>query len=346
MARILARNRLSIANHPGLLRLKRALVWVWTRIITWLGKASPLFYLCAAVMIASFVLGGGTRPGFLSDAILQLLALPLLLLALWSMFEIPLTKQMRRVLWFCLAIALLPLVQLIPLPPWLWMVLPNRQPSAEAFDILGQGVPWMPMSVSPQATWLSALSLIPALAIFLGVVLLGYHERRLLSLVILAMGFIGVFVGLLQVAQGPESPLRFFAITNPTEAVGFFANRNHFAALLYCLILFAIPWVVDSATNAIPKRDQKKIEYDVASILASIVGFTLLFSFFAGEAMARSRAGLGLTMLAVLGAIALSISVRRSQNGLSPSKLSGGRFRTRHCIRSSVCDFPNHGKVH
>ena len=42
--------------------------------------------------------------------------------------------------------------------------------------------------------------------------------------------------------------------------------------------------------------------------------------------MARSRAGLGLTMLAVLGAIALSISVRRSQNGLTPSKLLVGAF--------------------
>ena len=51
------------------------------------------------------------------------------------------------------------------------------------------------------------------------------------------VGIIGVFVGLFQVAGGPESPLRYFEITNPTEAVGFFANRNHFAALLYCLIL-------------------------------------------------------------------------------------------------------------
>ena len=116
----------------------------------------------------------------------------------------------------------------------------------------------MPMSVSPQATWLSALSVIPALAIFLGVVLLGYHERRLLSLVILAMGFIGVFVGLLQVAQGPESPLRFFAITNPTEAVGFFANRNHFAAFLYCSILFAIPWVLTRRRMPFPKGIKEK----------------------------------------------------------------------------------------
>ena len=161
---------------------------IGTRIISWFRKARLLFYLCAVVIVASLLLGGGTRPGYLSDAILQLLAVPLLLFSLWSMFETPLTKQMRQGLWFCLAIALLPLIQLIPLPPWLWTVLPSRQPSAEAFDILGRAIPWMPTSVSPQLTWLSALSVIPPLAVFLGVILLGYHERRLLSLVLLAVG--------------------------------------------------------------------------------------------------------------------------------------------------------------
>ena len=60
----------------------------------------------------------------------------------------------------------------------------------------------------------------------------------------LAVGVLSVLVGLIQVAQGQESPFRFFAITNPTEAVGFFANRNHFAALLYCLMVFALAWIV------------------------------------------------------------------------------------------------------
>ena len=294
---------------------------IGTRIISWFRKARLLFYLCAVVIVASLLLGGGTRPGYLSDAILQLLAVPLLLLSLWSMFDTPLTKQMRQGLWFCLAIALLPLIQLIPLPPWLWTVLPSRQPSAEAFDILGRAIPWMPTSVSPQLTWLSALSVIPPLAVFLGVVLLGYHERRLLSLVLLAVGIIGVFVGLLQVAGGPESPLRFFEITNPTEAVGFFANRNHFAALLYCLILFLVPWVVDAATNAVSRGYRNKIEYDLTSIVVSIAGFIGLFLYLAGEAMARSRAGLGLTILGLFGAFAIGFSVRRPQGGLSPNKL-------------------------
>ena len=139
-------------------------------------------------MVASLTLGGGGRIGYFSDVVLQLLAIPLLIVALWMTFEASLTKQMRRALLFCLAIAVVPFVQLIPLPPWLWTALPNRDLSEAAFAILGHDVSWMPISVSPYKTWLSALSLLPPLAIFLGTLLLSYRERRWLSLVILAVG--------------------------------------------------------------------------------------------------------------------------------------------------------------
>jgi hypothetical protein len=273
------------------------------------GKASPLFYVAAAVVVASLLLGGGTRGGFLSDAILQLAAIPLLLYSLWKLFEIPLTRQMRVALWFCLALAALPLIQLIPLPPWLWTRLPGREPSAAAYEVLGYATPWMPISVSPGATWLSALSLVPPLAIFVSTLLLSYRERRLLSLVALAIGIVSVFVGLIQVAQGPGSPLRFFQITNPTEAVGFFANRNHYAALIYSLLLLAVAWTVHAST-ALGARLEKR-QYDAMPILAAIGGFTVLVIFLAGEAMARSRAGLALTMVALFGALVLGFANHR-----------------------------------
>ena len=78
-----------------------------------------MFPLCVIVIVASLVLGGGTRSGFLSDAILQLIAIPLLLVSLWRLLETPLTKQMRVALFFCFASVAIPLIQLIPLPPWL-----------------------------------------------------------------------------------------------------------------------------------------------------------------------------------------------------------------------------------
>jgi O-antigen ligase len=289
-----------------------------------------LLYLCAFVIAASLTLGGGTRGGFLSDAILQLLAIPLLLVAFWKLFELgafwklfefPVTKQMQIPLLFCLALVLIPIVQLIPLPPWLWTALPGREPSVETFEILGQTIPWMPLSVSPHETWLSALSLIPPLGIFLATLQLPYRDRRWLTWVFLAVGVVSVFIGMIQVAQGPESAWRFFEFTNDTEAVGFFANRNHFAALLYALTLFAAAWAVNATTLGQAEIRQK---YDTVLIVAAIGAFTLLVVLLAGQMMARSRMGLGLSILALFGALALGVSDRRIGSSVTPIKLMVG----------------------
>ena len=171
----------------------------------------------------------------------------------------------------------------------------------------------MPISVSPYKTWLSALSLLPPLAIFLGTLLLSYRERRWLSLVILAVGVLSVFVALIQVAQGAQKLPRLR---------GFFANRNHFAALLYCLTLFAVAWTVHASAVAGPASNRR--EYDTASIVGSIGGFTVIVVLLAGEAMARSRAGLGLTIVALFAAFALGFSDRRVGSRTTFNKLLFG----------------------
>ena len=51
------------------------------------GQIRPLFLLCALVLVASLILGVSTRAGFLSDTLLQLIAIPLLLLALWQVIR-------------------------------------------------------------------------------------------------------------------------------------------------------------------------------------------------------------------------------------------------------------------
>lgn len=285
-------------------------------------RLSWLLCLCAFVIALSLLLGGGTQSGFLSDAVLQASAIPLLLVALWRMADVKSAKQPRLEWALCLAVVLAPLVQLVPLPPEIWTALPNTEPQLQAFDLLHRELPWRPLSISPRATWLCFLALIPPISIFLSTVLLTHHERRSLSLVILAIGIVSVFAGLVQVAQGPSSPLRFFEITNPSEAVGFFANRNHFAALLYALLLFAAAWTANAASFASSDSDPNK--FKTASIVALVACFTVLVVLVAGQAMARSRAGLGLTILALFGAFALAFSGRRGASGNTPAKLLVG----------------------
>jgi O-antigen ligase len=280
-----------------------------------------LFGLCAFTMICSVMLGGGTRGGFLSDGILQLLTIPLLLVSLWRLVDLRSGTVAKRwpfkwELFFCGAVVLLPLLQLVPLPPSIWSALPNRTPEAFVFDLLGGEMPWMPISVSPEATWLAALSLLTPIAIFLGCVLLSYRERRLMSLVVLTVGLVSVFLGLIQVSQGPSSPLRFFEFTNPTEAVGFFANRNHLAALLYALTLLAAAWAIDATLTAQSRSTQSRGgRGDAAAVVAIVASFTILLVLVSAQAMARSRAGLGLTIIALFGAFALAYSDRRVMSG-------------------------------
>src|SRR5262249_24407074 len=283
----------------------------------WFGQFDLLFFLCAVVVVASLILGGGTRGGVLFGPILQFLFIPLFLVSLWRLFDVQWTRQMRMALSFCAIMVLIPLLQLIPLPPWLWTALPHREPSVEAFKILGTQVPWMPLSVSPRETWLSALSLIPPVGIFLATLLLSYRPRRWLCLVFLGIGVVSVFLGLLQVAQGQESALRFFAFTNVEDAVGFFAKRNHFAALLYALILFATLWAVHAVASNWGKHRRRL--YDTPSIVAILGAFTVLVVLLSGEIMARSRFGLSLTMIALFGALVLAIV---------PDRRVGSRRRT------------------
>ena len=224
---------------------------------------------------------------------------------------------------------LVPLVQLVPLPPEVWTALPNREPIASTFGLLQQDLPWMPISVSPRATALSALSLLPPLAIFLAMLSLGNPERRLMSLVVLAVGVLSVVVGLNQVAQGPASPLRFFAQTNPTEAVGFFANRNHFAALLYAVMLIAAAWAVEAAIAFETGRRPR----EGGGIVALAATFTVMVALVAAQAMARSRAGLGLTIVALSGTFALAFLDRRNETGFTPGRLLLGAHRARHHVR-------------
>jgi O-antigen ligase len=297
---------------------------------------SLLFGLCAFTIVCSVVLGGATRNGSLSDGILQYLALPLLLVALWRLIDrtapVPVGKT-RPLLWellFCGTIVLVPLVQLVPLPPFIWSALPNRGPMASVFELLGGEMPWMPISVSSEATWLSALSLLPPIAIFLGCALLGHRERRLMSLVVLAVGVVSVFLGLLQVSQGPSSSLRFFEITNSSEAVGFFANRNHLAALLYAVTVVAAAWTIEATFAA--QSGKNRSRYDTATVVPLVIGFTVLIILISAQAMARSRAGLGLTIVAIFGALVLACWDRRAIPGprrrgslrLTPAKLLMG----------------------
>ena len=293
-----------------------------------LPRQTGLFLLSTVTMVSCVVLGGGTHAGFLGDVIIQATALPLGLLVIWSLLGRPWKQAGNGPFWaavFTVLLLAFPLLQLIPVSahlPWLPSAHLSPGDSAALTSRL-QG--WQPLSVYPEATWLAWLSLMPPVVLFWGIALLDLKDRRLVSLAVLALGAASAFLGLLQIAQGPSSELRFFEITNQSEAVGFFANRNHFSALLYCEILIVAAWIMAITGEMLEApRGQR---FQSAEILVVAAGFAFLVALIAAQGMARSRAGIFLTGAALAGAIAMTFGTRRrEEREQSQRRLIGAAF--------------------
>jgi O-antigen ligase len=249
-------------------------------------------FATACVLLLALVLGGGARQGYWSDTVIQLASLPLLGVVLLS----PNLMQVPRgpVFLLCLLVAL-PLAQIIPLPPTLWTALPGREEIARAYSAASISLPWLPISLTPSITWRSMFSLLPAVAVFLAMLCLPHRTRRNLVLMMLAVAFLSVLLDLLQMLGGQSSALRFYAITNVDRAVGFFANSNHNAAFLNCAIPFAAAWGIGL------RRQSYR-----ALVVALLLGFIII-----GLAVAQSRAGLILSVIAGLSCIPLVVGKGR-----------------------------------
>src|SRR6266699_6419960 len=86
-----------------------------------LGKLADVAYpsLVLFVVFVVLICGGGTRQGLWSDALVQIVSLPLLAVASFRLKALP-SSQLRLPLILIFAIVLVPLLLLVPLPPGLW----------------------------------------------------------------------------------------------------------------------------------------------------------------------------------------------------------------------------------
>lgn len=254
----------------------------------WLG-ANLIFLL--AILLA----GGTPRYGSPLNSALELVSLPLLLMALALLVAHPMTATVKVALFICAGLLLLPLLQLVPLPPSLWTALPGREFVTDVFSAAKLELAWLPLSLSPPATLRSLLSLFPAIAVFLATLTLRAEERRVVTLFLIGFGILCVPFGLAQVAAGPDSALRLYEVTNASSAVGFFANRNHYAALLYAIMPFIAAWLIHRARAPGSER------FVWVALMVVLYGVLIL-----GLGIAASRAGIFLAMGAILASLILA----------------------------------------
>lgn len=185
--------------------------------------------------------GGSARPDVQLLVVVRLAAVVGLALLLLLVPRDQLRVQ-RPLLLFAGAAATILLIQLIPLPPSLWAALPGRDAYAALAGIDAVGAVWRPISLSPDLTWNSLLSLLPPLLFLLGVPALGARVSRRLLIGLWITILLSGLLGLLQMAGGADSPLRLYRINNQDSAIGFFANRNHQAAFLAMGVPLAAWW--------------------------------------------------------------------------------------------------------
>jgi len=220
---------------------------------------------------------------------------------------------------FTAALLAIPLVQLLPLSPGLKIWPAAMINVRDIFDLLGRVPPALHISAAPEATWLAWLSILPAVALFWATAELDRASRRALCFAIVLVGLASVALGLLQLANGPNSEFRFYEFTNREEAVGFFANRNHFAAFMYCALVFTgavtMSLVAESRTVT-GGRDRS------ALVLAIGLTFCLMAAMTAMQAMARSRAGVLLHGAALISLMAMAPPALRSESGRSRVRLA------------------------
>jgi hypothetical protein len=192
------------------------------------------------------VLGGGSARPDVPYIVLVRLAAVLALVLLLLFVPADRLRLQKSVLYFIGAAALLIGLQLVPLPPAIWESLPGRAPYAALAAEPAVGAIWRPISLAPDLTWNALLSLIPPLAFAIGIPALGFRLQRFVLIGLLVTILIGAFVGLLQIAGGADSPLRYYQFSNTDSATGFLANRNHQAVLLAMGIPLAAWWTTSS----------------------------------------------------------------------------------------------------
>jgi len=179
-------------------------------------------------------------------------------------------------------VALLPLLQLIPLPPEIWRSLPGREVERAALDLVGSGAHWMPLSIVPVATFASLLAVICPVAIMIYVARLDWRDRTAIVFVIVAMALASIALGVLQVAHVGGATWVLYKLSTYGWLVGFQANRNAQADVLLIAMLA-------SATLSLVR-----FRHGDAGRLGLSITFSCLLVLSVGTIMTGSRTGIAL----------------------------------------------------
>ncbi|RYF13290.1 MAG: hypothetical protein EOO77_15780 [Oxalobacteraceae bacterium] len=241
------------------------------------------FFLVASYLVIAGMFGGGLVGWTPGNMVLVLATIVMACAFGWrdgyvALARAPLAGQIALI-----GIAVLPLLQLVPLPPALWHALPGQDLRRLTLGLAGVADSWQPLTLEPAATALCAITAIGFVTFTGWLLRLSDGDfQRLLGVAILLV-LLGILVGLLQVFS--DGHWMTVQASMGATLLGFFANKNHMALVLACsILLFGL---VVSRQPAWQGRRRMFVAGYTAFALVAIV-------------VTNSRAGLGLGALAAI----------------------------------------------
>jgi O-antigen ligase len=267
----------------------------------------PFLVANLGFLVLALLVGGASRENALQVGFVELAGLILLP---WALMRLAVATQLKPLILPGLIIAgavLVPLIQLVPLPPEVWTAMPGGDRVAAIYRAAQIPLNWRPLSLVPGLTLHSALALIVPITVFLSWLTLTSSERKLGLIAILAAVLAGLMLGVVQMAGGGQTTGYLYQNTNLGSLVGFFSNRNHEASLLLCTLPIAAALMA--------KSDSRKIR----GAVFAIVGLGVAIAIILALAAVRSRAGILLAGPVLLASFAVALSssqTRFSRNGI------------------------------
>jgi O-antigen ligase len=245
------------------------------------------FGIVLALIAACFLWGGGSRLDIAGLIVLQPFAIlcgaALALLPepiRWGRIKIPLLMLA--------GLGVVIAVQLVPLPPGIWIHLPGQGQFMAFGGAAGADQVWRPLTLTPDLTLSSLVGLsVPAVALMGFASLTEEQTHKLLNCLLVA-SIISALFGLAQILGGPHNGFYRYAVTNEGSGVGLFSNRNHQAVLLAMTWPMLALWVTEARHAPEQLRLRQWIAVAVAIFLVPMMIVT------------GSRAGL---VLAVFGLV-------------------------------------------
>lgn len=202
-------------------------------------SSSTGFWIFAA-LVALIAIGGGSRSAVPSLIVIR----PACVIAVAALLTVPGRWNWRRympLVWLLAGWTAVIAIQLVPLPPTLFLTLPGRATLAEAAVIAGMPQPWRPLSLAPDLTLNSLLDLLIPAAVLVAFARFEARERARTPFLLLAIVVASALLAVAQLAGGQDSAAYLYQSTSVTLPVGLLANRNHQATLM-AIGLAAVTW--------------------------------------------------------------------------------------------------------